>query len=65
KGDQIPLIASIITVADSFDAMSTDRPYRAAMHKVDVINEIRHLNGRQFSPLVTDTFLELCGEGKI
>jgi HD-GYP domain-containing protein (c-di-GMP phosphodiesterase class II) len=65
KGNQIPLIASIITVADSFDAMSTDRPYRTALNKADVINEIGQLSGRQFSPQVTDTFLELCGEGKI
>ncbi|MDP2831639.1 MAG: HD-GYP domain-containing protein [Candidatus Omnitrophota bacterium] len=65
KGDQIPLIASIITVADSFDAMSTDRSYRAALNKADAINEIEHLSGEQFSPQVTDTFLELCREGKI
>ena len=65
KGEQIPLIASIISVADSFDAMSTDRPYRAALNKADVINEIGNLSGRQFSPVVTDIFLELCGEGKI
>ncbi|MFH0918140.1 MAG: HD-GYP domain-containing protein [Candidatus Omnitrophota bacterium] len=65
KGDQIPLIAAIITVADSFDAMSTDRPYRAALKKADAINEIRHLKGRQFSGQVVDTFLELCQEGKI
>ncbi len=65
KGEQIPLVASIITVADSFDAMSTDRPYRVALSKADVINEIKHLSGQQFSPVVTDTFLELCQEGKI
>lgn len=65
KGDQIPLVASIITVADSFDAMSTDRPYRAALSKTEAVNEIRHLKGEQFSPLVADTFLELCREGKI
>ena len=65
KGTQIPLIASIISVADSFDAMSTDRPYRPALDKKDAINEIRSLRGRQFCPRVTDTFLELCREGKI
>lgn len=65
KGQQIPLIASIISVADSFDAMSTDRPYRVARDKPDAINEIRSLRGRQFCPRVTDTFLELCREGKI
>ncbi|MFA6357205.1 MAG: HD domain-containing phosphohydrolase [Candidatus Omnitrophota bacterium] len=65
SGAQIPLVASIISVADSFDAMNTDRPYRAALDKKDVINEITKLSGRQFSPLVTDVFLELCNEGKI
>ncbi len=65
KGEQIPLVASIISVADSFDAMTTDRPYRAALNKADAINEIRQLGGQQFCPRVTDTFLELCKEGKI
>ncbi|PIQ90510.1 MAG: hypothetical protein COV71_04615 [Candidatus Omnitrophica bacterium CG11_big_fil_rev_8_21_14_0_20_41_12] len=65
KGQQIPLIASIISVADSFDAMSTNRPYRLALDKNDVIKEISSLSGRQFCPRVTDTFLELCNEGKI
>ena len=65
KGEQIPLIASIISIADSFDAMSTDRPYRLALDKDAVIDEIRHLSGRQFCPRVTDAFLELCKEGKI
>lgn len=65
KGQQIPLIASIISVADSFDAMSTNRPYRLALDKNDVIKEIGSLSGRQFCPRVTDTFLELCKEGKI
>jgi len=65
KGEQIPLVASIISVADSFDAMITDRPYRLALNKADAINEIQHLGGQQFCPRVTDTFLELCKEGKI
>ena len=65
KGEQIPLIASIISVADSFDAMTTNRPYRSALVKDKAINEIRCLSGQQFCPRVTDTFLELCKEGKI
>lgn len=65
KGEQIPLIASIISVADSFDAMITDRPYRPALVKDRAIKEIRHLSGHQFCPRVADTFLELCKEGKI
>ncbi len=63
-GKQIPLVASIISVADSFDAMNTNRPYRAALDKQDAINEIRSLSGKQFSPFVTDIFLELCKEGR-
>lgn len=65
KGEQIPLIASIISVADSFDAMITDRPYRPALVKDRAINEIRNLSGQQFCPRVADTFLELCKESKI
>ena len=65
KKEQIPLVASIITVADSFDAMSSNRPYRVALDKPIVIKEIENLSGRQFSPIVVDTFLELCREGKI
>ncbi|MDD5120087.1 MAG: HD domain-containing protein [Candidatus Omnitrophica bacterium] len=63
-GKQIPLVASIISVADSFDAMNTNRPYRSALDKHDAIHEIGSLSGKQFSPLVTDAFLELCKEGK-
>jgi HD-GYP domain-containing protein (c-di-GMP phosphodiesterase class II) len=65
KAGQIPLVASIITVADSFDAMSTDRPYHGALSKSQAIEEIRNLKGRQFCPQVADIFLELCQEGKI
>jgi HD-GYP domain-containing protein (c-di-GMP phosphodiesterase class II) len=65
KEQEIPLIATIIAVADSFDAMSTNRPYRTAMGKVQAINEISRLRGRQFSPLVADAFLDLAKEGRI
>ncbi|MCG2714067.1 MAG: HD-GYP domain-containing protein [Candidatus Omnitrophica bacterium] len=64
-GEQIPLLASIISVADSFDAMTTDRPYRPALVRDEAINEIKKLSGQQFCPRVADTFLELCQEGKI
>jgi len=65
KGESIPLIASIISVADSFDAMSTDRPYRQALPREAVMKEISSLSGKQFSPRIADTFLELCREGRI
>lgn len=65
KGEQIPLIASIISVADSFDAMTSTRPYRSALYKDDALKEIRKLNNLQFNPRVTEAFLELAQEGKI
>lgn len=65
KGEQIPLIASIISVADSFDAMTTDRPYRPALYKDDAVKEIKRLAGLQFNPRVTNTFIELCQEGRV
>jgi HD-GYP domain-containing protein (c-di-GMP phosphodiesterase class II) len=64
KGEQIPLIASIISVADSFDAMTTDRPYRAALYKNDAVKEIKKLTNLQFDPHVAEAFLELAQEGK-
>lgn len=64
KGDQVPLIASIISVADSYDAMISDRPYRAALYKNEAIKEIKKLSNLQFNPRVTEAFLELCQEGK-
>jgi len=58
KGDDIPLIASIIAVADAYDAMTTDRPYRKAMQTKEAIEEIRKNRGKQFHPRVVDAFLK-------
>jgi len=65
SGEDIPLVASIISVADAFDAMTTDRPYRAALTKEAAIDEIRRFSGKQFNPWVAEIFLKLCHEGKI
>jgi HD-GYP domain-containing protein (c-di-GMP phosphodiesterase class II) len=65
KGDRIPLIAAIISVADTFDAMITDRPYRRALSKAEAISEIERQSGRQFSPEVAAAILELQREGKV
>ena len=65
KGDQIPLVAAIISVADAFDAMVTDRPYRRALSKEEAVSEIERQSGRQFSPEVTAAFLELHKEGNV
>jgi len=65
KGGQIPLIAAIISVADTFDAMITDRPYRKALPKAKVIDEIRRESGKQFNPEVASALIELYREKKI
>lgn len=63
--NSIPLIAAIIAVADSFDAMTTDRSYRKAKSKESALEEIRALSGQQYDPRVVSAFVQLCQEGKI
>lgn len=65
KGGQIPLLASIISVADTFDAMTTDRPYRRGLSKDEALEEIRRVSGKQFDAQVVSAFVELYQEGKI
>ena len=65
KGDQIPLIASIISVADAFDAMTTDRPYRKGLSKKEAAEEIKHESGKQFHPQIANALAEIYRENKI
>ncbi len=57
-GEQIPLIARIIGVADSFDAMTTDRPYQKAMSLEHVITKLRAMAGTRFDPRVIEALVE-------
>ena len=65
KGDQIPIIAAIIGVADSYDAMTTDRPYRKSMKTEEAIQEIKCNIGSQFHPKAAKAMVELYEMGKI
>jgi len=65
KGNQIPLIASIISVADTFDAMTTDRPYRRGLSKQKAVEEIKSVSGKQLDPEVSQVLVELFQEGTI
>jgi HD-GYP domain-containing protein (c-di-GMP phosphodiesterase class II) len=65
RGSQIPLIAAVIAVADTFDAMTTDRPYRHGLSKAEAVAEIRKLSGTQFDPLVVEACIKLYEEGKL
>ncbi|UCH83512.1 MAG: response regulator [Candidatus Latescibacterota bacterium] len=59
KGDDIPLGARIIAVADSFDAMTTDRAYRHALPKEIALGTMKSKAGTQFDPQVVEAFIEL------
>ncbi len=59
QGEEIPLEARIIAVVDAFDAMTNDRPYRAAMPIADAIAELRREAGHQFDPAVVEALLDI------
>lgn len=58
KGEEIPLLARIIGVADTYDAMTTTRPYRTAMPKEKAISIIKEVAGSQLDPEIVDIFLK-------
>jgi putative nucleotidyltransferase with HDIG domain len=62
KGDEIPLHAQIIALADAFDAMTTDRPYREGLSPKEAIDEILGFRGTQFSPELADAFAKMVRE---
>jgi HD-GYP domain-containing protein (c-di-GMP phosphodiesterase class II) len=61
-GREISIEAKIIAVADAFDAMTSDRPYRKAMSTEQALAELVRLKGQQFSPEVVDAFMEIVAE---
>lgn len=56
-GEEIPLLARIISLVDAYDAMTSDRPYRAAMTHAEALAEIKACSGTQFDPLLAQEFL--------
>ena len=64
-GEAIPLLARVIAVADTFDAIYSSRAYRAARSLGWAIEEIRRCSGTQFDPPVAAAFLELLEEGAL
>lgn len=59
-GEEIPLLARVLAVADSFDAMMSQRPYREALGLEEALAEVRQGRGRQFDPGVSDAFLRVA-----
>ncbi|CAN5556460.1 hypothetical protein BH09CHL1_BH09CHL1_07290 [soil metagenome] len=64
-GDQIPLGSAIISVADAYDTMTTDRPYRDRISHRQAMSEIYRSMGRQFSASVVEAFESLASAGSI
>ncbi len=65
KGNEIPLQAKIVSVADTFDAMTTDRPYQKGMNLEDSLNRIRSFVGTRYDGKVVEALVEACDEGQI
>jgi putative nucleotidyltransferase with HDIG domain len=64
KGDKIPLEARIIAVADSYDAMVSDRPYRKGLHEDIAIGELIRFKNMQFDSVIVDAFLKTLEQTK-
>lgn len=65
KGDEIPLMGKIVAVADTFDAMTTDRPYQKAMKFEDALARIESFVGTRYDAAVVAALSEACREGQI
>ncbi len=65
KGEEIPVFGRIIAVADSFDAMNSNRVYRGALDKEYIIGQLEQGKGTQFDPQFADIMLRLIAEGKV
>jgi hypothetical protein len=66
---EIPFIAKMVNLSDSFDAMTTDRPYKRRRPAAEVFDDLRQNAGKQFSPEIVSAFFrgmlkELTGENK-
>jgi len=64
KGDAIPIRARIISVADAYDAMISERPYRKPLTHNEAIQEIKINAGSQFDPAITKIFIKLFSQTK-
>ena len=62
KKEEIPLVSRIINIADSFDVMTNNRPYKSAMSKNKAIKELEKCAGTQFDPTLFQSFIEYINE---
>ncbi len=62
SGEEIPVEARVLAIADAFDAMTSDRPYRRALTREEALAEVERCAGTQFDPEIARVFLEVFGE---
>ncbi len=62
KGEEIPLECRILAVADAYDAMTHNRPYRRALSIAEARAELERCSGTQFDPVITSVFLRLIAD---
>jgi putative nucleotidyltransferase with HDIG domain len=60
SGDEVPLQAQILALADTYDAMTTSRPYRMGLSHEKAVEEIRRCSGQQFNPELVDVFVDIA-----
>jgi putative nucleotidyltransferase with HDIG domain len=65
KGNNIPKLSRILSVADVYDALASDRPYREKMDEKSILKYIKEGAGTQFDPEIVEVFLKLYNDGKI
>jgi len=65
KGEDIPIAARCLAIADAFDAMTSERPYKKALSIEFAINEIENQSGLQFDPQLAEVYVELAKKGMI
>ncbi|GAA0500865.1 HD-GYP domain-containing protein [Deinococcus depolymerans] len=63
SGRDIPLLARLFAVVDVFDALSSERPYKAPWSRQDTLRELRHMAGTHLDPALVETFLGMLGAG--
>lgn len=64
QGEGIPFFARVFAIADVFDALTTDRPYRDAWSKAKALRHMKEQRGKKFDPSILDVFLEMVEAGK-
>lgn len=59
KNEEIPIESALLSIADSFDAMTTDRPYKRSMAILEALQELEENKGTQFDPELVDKFIHV------